>query len=421
MNKIKILLIIIAILCLILGGIIAFSQIPIPVGVAGKIEINGSPIENNHVVYIKNEDTGEIITVNTSNGYYVGAVSGSNGHKINVSFIYNNVLYSNYTFVNLSLPTQWINFSIKDNLTPLPPYENKNPVIIIEDITGYTNEEIILNASLCFDPDGYITKYEWTIFSYPPFTLTGKVVKTVFKNPCDIIGILKVYDNSSGISSKTFKITIYEKEENISYSQNNEINITLPPIANFSYEYFIENDELKVILFDTSYDVDGYIVNRTWNIDGKIFYDKNVSVSYNINNITEINVSLLVKDNDGIFNMIKKNIRIEIEGNETIEKYNLSIKFNGNVILEIEKDNKTIVRDEGNEFNFIFEKGSYKIKYFSLYTSKSYEELIELDRDMEVIRNIKEENKKIPSFEILYILIAILIIFKKVKNEGKSN
>ena len=67
------------------------------------------------------------------------------------------------------------------------------------------------------------------------------------------------------------------------------------PVANFTY--FV--DGLTVDFYDNSFDLDGYIVNYTWNFgDGSIAYGKTVEHEYNTSG--EYDVTLTVTDDDGL-------------------------------------------------------------------------------------------------------------------------
>ena len=78
-----------------------------------------------------------------------------------------------------------------------------------------------------------------------------------------------------------------------------------PPTANFTYNISL----LTVQFNDTSYDIDGFIVNYTWNFgDGNISYEKNPVHQYA--KAGTYNVTLTVKDDKGAIASITKKITI---------------------------------------------------------------------------------------------------------------
>ena len=82
------------------------------------------------------------------------------------------------------------------------------------------------------------------------------------------------------------------------------------PVANFTYII----DGLSVTLYDKSYDLDGYIVNWTWELgDGSIAYGKVVSHTYSKSGT--YTVKLTVTDNDGMSASVIKSVRVEREHN----------------------------------------------------------------------------------------------------------
>jgi len=106
-------------------------------------------------------------------------------------------------------------------------------------------------------------------------------------------------ENYYGSDSFTYKA--YDGQE---YSNVATVTITVTPVndvpvANFSYSPPNPTD-LDVIQFtDSSYDIDGYIVNWTWNFgDGNIGYEQNPQHQYSSPGI--YNVTLTVMDNDGV-------------------------------------------------------------------------------------------------------------------------
>jgi len=406
----KIVIVAIAILTFIAGTIIVIAGPPIlPVGVAGKITVNGDPIPNGYSVIIKNLNSGETIEKFTKDGYFVAGLSAKDGDEIVASITFNGKTYSNSTFVNTSRTTQWINITIVesengDNENIIKT--NEKPVIIIpSSFTGKTGECIVFNASQCYDPDGYIVKYEWTFYDYPPFTLHGKIVNYTWDHPCNIIGILTIYDNNYSSNMRTFSVVVYENESNSS-------NITfppMPPIANFTLvDSYYKNNTLYVNFTSTSTDPDGYIVNWIWKVNENTYYGKNITVKVPIDKnaeFTRLNVTLTVTDNDGMYDDVNALVTLNtsyLNG----EKYHLIIYSQKTVNIKIMKSSDVVIEDVGKYFDYLLPKGNYTLVY--AYKDQVKEEKINLDRDIELPLEIKD--KKTPlGFET--IIIAFIIIY----------
>jgi len=85
--------------------------------------------------------------------------------------------------------------------------------------------------------------------------------------------------------------------------------LNLPPVANFTYEPVYPTSNDVVFFNDTSYDLDGYIVNWSWSFgDGDISYDQNTTHTYSHGGL--YTVTLTVTDSDGTTDSIAKTITI---------------------------------------------------------------------------------------------------------------
>ncbi|MBC7128620.1 MAG: tandem-95 repeat protein [Thermoplasmatales archaeon] len=83
------------------------------------------------------------------------------------------------------------------------------------------------------------------------------------------------------------------------------------PFANFTYEPLNPIIGQLIYFNSTSYDIDGYIVNWTWNLgDGNFAYEENVTHVYSGAGI--YNVTLIVRDGDGATSSIVKEIVIQV-------------------------------------------------------------------------------------------------------------
>ncbi len=124
-------------------------------------------------------------------------------------------------------------------------------------------------------------------------------------------------DNSNWISysspffiSRTEDHTIrYRSIDNASNEEKIKILTLKHPYANFSWTPAIPNVSEKLTFIDTSYDLDGYIVNYTWNFgDGSMAYGKNVTHKYE--EYGSYIVTLRVVDDDSMINISRKQIII---------------------------------------------------------------------------------------------------------------
>ena len=409
---IKMVVVIVAILTFLVATVYVVNAGPpiLPVGIAGEITINGEPIPDGYSVIIKNLNSEETIEKFTKDGFFVAGLSAVDGDEIEASISYNGKVYSNSTVVNVSRTTQWINITI------IEEYENEDnntikinekPVVVIpSSFTGKIGECIVFDASQCYDPDGYIVKYEWTFYDYPPFTLHGKIVNHTWDHPCNIIGVLTIYDNNYSTNMKTFSVIICK-------SESNDSNITfppIPPVANFTLvNSYYKNNTLYVNFTSTSTDPDGHIVNWTWSIDGKQYYGENVTVEVPISggnaSFIRLNVSLLVTDNDGMYDDANAFVSLNISYLNS-KKYHLIIYSQKTVNIKIMKSSDVVIEDAGKYFDYLLPKGNYTLVY--AYKDQVKEEKINLDKDIELPLEIKD--KKTPlGFET--VIIAFIIIY----------
>ncbi len=137
-------------------------------------------------------------------------------------------------------------------------------------------DEITFNASQSYDLDGYIANYTWNFGDGS--VAYGMIARHSYADDGIYNVTLAVKDND-GATSVTWKLITVAN---------------VPPIANFTFT----TQFLQVSFNSTSYDLDGFITNYTWDFgDGSIAYGKNVSHEYNESG--EYNVTLTVKDDDG--------------------------------------------------------------------------------------------------------------------------
>jgi len=396
-------------LLFLLSFINATVSIDFPIGIAGFITVNEEPIEDNITVTITNLNTSESTTAKTENGYYANAISASGGDVIKVEFDYKGTHYENFTTVNESVLTHWVNFSITIEITPSPPC-----IVIPDTFYGTVGEAVIFDASDCYDLDGEIVKYEWVIYDYPPISLTGKVVNYTWDEPCSLVGLLRVTDDSGKSNTSMFNVVINEAptpppspQNDTNETNENNTNITeIPPVANFTVEGNLTVGE-KVFFNSTSYDEDGEIVFWKWKIGNKTYYGERTIVIFDeAGNVT---VNLTVKDDSGLNASIEKTIFIK----EQPEKlYTLIITANKEVNVKIRAE--TIVY-QGNGTYFVV-KLPEKLYVIEYTDGKKYgSDTIYLNRDMEYTITIEESGggggKLIPFANAIDVVLSLLIVF----------
>jgi len=195
--------------------------------------------------------------------------------------------------VNSSIHTYWSNRSQTFTVSspPSPPsgggVTNHPPVADAGGpYEGYVNEAIHFDGSSSSDSDNDELTYTWDFGDGS--TGSGISPTHVYTSAGTYTVTLTVEDSSGATGSDTTTATIF-----------NESTTNLPPIADTGgpYHGLTSGD----ILFDASnsYDPDGSIVNYTWSFgDGTYGYGMKVSHRYNEAKI--YNVTLTVRDNNGL-------------------------------------------------------------------------------------------------------------------------
>ncbi|HHF56129.1 MAG TPA: PKD domain-containing protein, partial [Thermoplasmatales archaeon] len=150
-------------------------------------------------------------------------------------------------------------------------------------------DEITFNASSSYDLDGYIANYTWNFgdgkVGY------GKVVQHRYEDDGLYIVNLTVVDNEGAVAWITKQIEVSN----------------VAPVADFDFTPSEPIVGGSIQFNSTSYDLDGYIANYTWNFgDGSIAYGENVSHVY-VDEGSYI-VNLTVRDDDGAMAWIVKEI-----------------------------------------------------------------------------------------------------------------
>jgi len=169
-------------------------------------------------------------------------------------------------------------------------------------IANFTNTthglKVDFNGSSAHDEDGTITNYTWYLgdgnISY------GKVTQHIYAEDGNYAVSLNVTDNGDKTDNITKIITV-----------ENAL-----PVASFTYSI-----NGKKVTFDasSSKDIDGTIVNYTWDFDDGIFgYQSVMTHTYSKEDKT-YTVILKVTDNKGNYSTISKNVKINDTTKPTIQ------------------------------------------------------------------------------------------------------
>ena len=172
-------------------------------------------------------------------------------------------------------------------------------------------DDIVFNASLSYDFDGFISNYTWVFgdgnYSYE------KNPQHKYPEDGAYNVILTVKDNDGAVASIQKQITVSN----------------VPPVANFSYSPTNSTTQDMIQFIDNSNDLDGFITNYTWDFgDGDFAYGAMVSHRYADDGI--YNVTLTVKDDNGATGSVVKLIiisNVPPSANFSFSMDNLSVSF----------------------------------------------------------------------------------------------
>lgn len=163
---------------------------------------------------------------------------------------------------------------------------NSRPIIQTERrIIGAVDEDLIFDASNSSDADGNIVSYLWDFGKLG--TDSGAKIKRRFSSPGKYTARLTIKDNSSASNSVN--------------SEEIDIIINYPPIADAGENKFVAVNETVFLNASRSHDVDGSIISYYWDFDDGT-YDYGNFVSHSYSKPGAYNVKLTVKDNSEVKN-----------------------------------------------------------------------------------------------------------------------
>jgi len=228
--------------------------IPTPVGIGGRVTVNGEPAIIN--VTITNVDTGETHTKTTNgNGFYACAMSGSEGDKIKITVEYDGT-HSNFTYVDLNKTTQWLNLSIEINDSggegssdsspsppppPPPPSYSPHADFTVISSNPKVNESVAF-VSISTDPDDDIINYTWNIEGQ---LFYGQMHEHVFRasGNYDITLIVTDSMNNIAVAQKTIHVAPIstQEQQNNTPETNNTQNQTNETESNITISIIIKD------------------------------------------------------------------------------------------------------------------------------------------------------------------------------------
>ncbi|HEC77414.1 MAG TPA: PKD domain-containing protein [Thermoplasmatales archaeon] len=239
------------------------------------------PTINDYIQFMDNSSDEDGYIVNYTWNFGDGNISHEKNpvHKYNKNGIYNVTL----TVVDDDLEKKSIsNFVEIVNLPPVSIF-----YYFINNLT------LKVDASLSYDLDGEIVKYEWRWNEKDVWHSGEKIEKHEYSKEGNYTVYLRVSDDYDSSNTTSVNIQVKMGTSNMA------------PKADFIFEPGLPTDIDYIQFMDNSSDEDGYIVNYTWNFgDGNISHEKNPVHKYNKNGV--YNVELYVKDNKNATSLIKK-------------------------------------------------------------------------------------------------------------------
>ena len=145
-----------------------------------------------------------------------------------------------------------------------------------------------------YDVDGSLVNWSWSF---------GDGQISFARNP----RIVFLDDGTFNVS-----LTVVDDDGNSSTMTVEVVVDNVAPVAGFDFSPTAPSDVEVVSFTSSSSDVDGMLVNWTWNVEEQYFYSENISHTFSDDGI--FNVSLTVVDDDGTSSAVSKQISVSNVG-----------------------------------------------------------------------------------------------------------
>ncbi|RLF39814.1 MAG: hypothetical protein DRN21_03095, partial [Thermoplasmata archaeon] len=181
-----------------------------------------------------------------------------------------------------------VNLTVTDNEGNTGSVERQIEVLNTPPVADFTwtpseptdLENVMFNASESYDVDGTVVNYTWDFGDGN--TSYGMNASHTYADNGSYTVTLTVTDDDGAVNWTTKEIVV----------------VNVPPVAHFTWEPQEPTTADTIQFSDASYDLDGTVVNYTWDFgDGNMSYARNASHSYADNGVYVVN--LTIKDNDG--------------------------------------------------------------------------------------------------------------------------
>ena len=254
-----------------------------PYFIIGYVYLNEKPVKGEKITIINMERNESVYTFTDEYGFYYFEVGYSKGWKsgeeITLFVTINGENFSVKDYIR-SGTHQWLNITIeRESKLKADFYYIPNNPSDIDEINFY-------DLSV-----GNIVNYTWDF---------GDGCFAYEKNP-----------KHRYADDGTYEVKLKVRDENGEEKEiKKEINVrNVEPIPDFYWEPKNPKINEEINFLDNSSDLDGWIVNYTWDFgDGCFAYEKNPKHRYEKEGIYK--VSLRVEDNDGAFKEKSENIKI---------------------------------------------------------------------------------------------------------------
>ena len=243
--------------------------------------------------------------------------------------------------------TYTVRLTIRDNdgaavyMEHMVNVSNEPPVagFIYEPFEPSTSDLVYFNSS-SYDSDGIIVNWTWN-FDDGNYSYTENTTHQY---------------NANG--SYTVNLTIRDDDNATSYDEHFIYVGNEHPIVNFTFVPTLPSTFDLVYFNSTSYDIDGYIINWTWNFgDGNISFGENVTHQYSIN--SSYTVRLTVCDDDNASDFIEKIVYV---GNQ-LPVANFTIEPQSPTVSDLVYFNSTSYDIDGYIINWTWNFGDGNISF----------------------------------------------------------